>query len=133
MSTALSDVLLDLSGGKVVAPMAGWTHSHQPAATAQATIVKGAGAAGVKHVCTGVIASIACGATPQTPLTVQLLDNAAVLLTAQLAAPANGAAVLQLTNLFLVGTAATSMTLQFTAGGVANSVENVTMLGFDIA
>lgn len=81
----------------------------------------------------GVSASIACGATAQTPLTVQVLDGAAVIWTSAVAAPVDGVASINVTGLHIPGTAATSMTLQFSGVGVAASQQAVTLIGYDVA
>src|SRR4051812_34364798 len=48
------------TGISPVIPYAAWSITHLPATATKATISKAAGAAGVRHVCTGFIASIAC-------------------------------------------------------------------------
>lgn len=116
---------------RLIAP-AMWTVVHNPAAATQAIATKAAGAAGVKHVCYGIVATIAAGATAATPLNVQLLDGATVLLTASIAAPVNGVGVVALTGINIEGTAATAMTLQFSAAGALTTVENVTLIGYDV-
>jgi hypothetical protein len=112
--------------------LASWTVVHAPAATVQAIATKAAGAAGVKHVCYGISATTAAGATPQTPINVVLLDGASPVFSASIAAPANGVGVISLMGLHIVGTAATLMTLQFSAGGAATTVQNVTLIGYDV-
>jgi len=103
------------------------------AATVQAVATLAAGATGVKHVCYGIIASIACGATAQTPIEIQLLDGASVIARAEVSAPANSCAVVQLSNLHIPGSAATAMKLQFGGTGVAASIQSVTLLTYDVA
>jgi hypothetical protein len=130
----------EIQGDRIVAPdplenifgVTGWNVVHAPSSATQAIATKSAGAAGVKHVCYGIIASIACGATAQTPITVQLLDGASVILSVAISAPANQSQQVALTGIYMVGTAATSMTLQFSGAGVTSSVENVTLIGFDV-
>jgi hypothetical protein len=124
MSSIISDKISD-QAERLYTPTP-WTVVHAPGAAAQAIATKSAGAAGVKHVCHGIIATIAAGATAQTPINVQVLDGAAVLFSAAVSAPANGQGGIFLTGINLVGTAATSMTLQFSAAGAAATVENVT-------
>jgi hypothetical protein len=112
MSSIISDKISD-QAERLYTPTP-WTVVHAPGAAAQAIATKSAGAAGVKHVCHGIIATIAAGATAQTPINVQVLDG------------------IFLTGINLVGTAATSMTLQFSAAGAAATVENVTLVGYDV-
>ena len=130
----------EIFGDRILAPdtleniyaATAWTVVHAPVAATQAIATKAAGSAGVKHVCYGISATIAAAGTAQTPITVQVLDGASVIYSGQLSAPANQSAQLLITGLFLVGTAATSMTLQFSGAGVAASVQNCTLIGFDV-
>lgn len=125
------------TGVALVAPPGNWTAVHAPAAATQATISKAAGGAGVRHIATGITATIACGATAQTPINVYLRDGAtgagAIIWAGAIAAPANGVGVITLTGLSIVGTANTAMTLEFSAAGVAASVEAVTLTGYDVS
>jgi hypothetical protein len=131
VSVVVGDVITDNSG---VARMviATWTVVHAPGAAAQAIATKSAGAAGVKHVCQAIIATIAAGATVQTPINVQLLDGASTVLSASVSCAANGQGGVILSGLAIEGTAATLMTLQFSAAGAAATVENVTLCGYDV-
>lgn len=112
-----------------------WTSVHTPAAATQATISK-AGVAGYRHVCDSITATIACGATAQTPVNVVLRDGAtgvgAVLWSAWLSAPVDGVGVITITGIGIPGTAGSAMTLEFTGAGVAASEEAVTLVGYDI-
>ena len=96
---------------------------------------KAAGAAGVSHVCTTVSVSLACGTTPQTPVTVNLRDGATgvgtVLMSWTLAALAGDAKMLSLTGLNLPGTAATAMTLELAGATATNVVATVNLAGYD--
>jgi hypothetical protein len=109
-----------------------WCVTHLPAAATQATIPKTA-VSGKRHVADCVHATIATDATAQTPLIVELLDNATALASWTVSAPANGQAGVALCNLKgLVGTANTTMTLRFSGAGVALSREAVTLCGHTI-
>jgi hypothetical protein len=112
-----------------------WTSNHTPNAATQATITKTAGGAGVRHICYGITATIACGTTAQTPLTVYLRDGATgagtVLWSATISAPANGVGGICITDLNIVGSANTAMTLEFSGAGVADSKQAVTLMGYD--
>lgn len=119
------------SQGQVISPVMTAT-VNTPAAATQAIATLAAGAAGVKHVLYGVIASIACGATAQTPISVQVLDGSTVIFAAELAAPVDGYALVQIMGLHIEGTAAMAMKLQFGAAGVTASVQAVTMLTYDV-
>lgn len=111
-----------------------WSVQNTPGAAAQATISK-AGVAGARHVCMGISASIACGATAQTPIQVVLRDGAtgvgAILWSQELAAPANGVGEVEISDMGIAGTSGNAMTLEFTAAGVAASVESVSLIGYD--
>jgi hypothetical protein len=116
-------------------PTTGFSVLHAPAAATQATITKSAGAAGVKHVCTSIAATLAAGGTAQTPINVYLRDGATgtgtIIWAGSVSAPVNSAAIIALTDLSIVGSAATAMTLEFSAAGVAASVQAVTLTGYD--
>lgn len=113
-----------------------WAVNHEPAANTQATIVKAAAGAGIKHVCTGFSATIAAGATAPSAVqvSVRLLDGAAVIWAGVfgLTATAGDRSGVARSGLWIVGTAATSMTLQFSAAGGANTYEAVTLEGVDV-
>lgn len=130
MADAFGELLKDPSE-RLIAPSM-WSVTNAPATATQASAVKAAGAAGVYHVCYGISATIACGATAQTPIDVVLLDGATVLGTWSVAAPVDGSAVISLMGLHIKGSAATSMTLQFSAAGVLASSERVTLIGYDV-
>jgi hypothetical protein len=125
------------SWGLVTAAPGEWTSVNIPAAATQATTTKAAGGAGVRHVCTGIVATVATGATAQTPISVFLRDGASgggsIVFAAVVAAPANGTGVLALSGLHIVGSANTAMTLEFNAAGVTGSNEAVTLTGYSVA
>jgi hypothetical protein len=112
-----------------------------------ATVVSTSGAAGTasanvaavantRHICKGISASIAAGAAAQTPVTVVLRDGAtgvgAIKWSKTLSAPTNGSASVDITGLSIVGTAGNQMTLEFTGGGTANTIQDVTLSYFDL-
>ena len=118
-----------------------WTSHHLPAANTQATISKASAGAGLRNVCTWITVVLAAGASAPTAatLSVSLIDGATggvtYLWRAAISIPAvagvtNGIA---LSNLWLPGTAATAMTLEFSASGGANTVESVSMGGVIVA
>lgn len=130
MSEIQGDRITDLAE-RLVAPTM-WQVLNTPATATQAIATKAAGAAGIKHVLYGVIASIAAGATAQTPILVQVLDGASVIFTAAVAAAVDGIASINIVGLHIPGTAATSMTLQFSAAGALATQEAVTLIGYDV-
>lgn len=105
---------------------------HNPAAANQATAAQGAPGVGYKNVCVGIIASIATGATAQTPIHVYLRDGTTgagtIIASFVLSAPANSCAWIEMSDLSIHGTENTAMTLEFEGAGVAASVESITLL-----
>lgn len=117
-----------------------WSIHNTGAAATAATASKAAGAAGVKHVALRAILSLATiAATAQTPLTCNLRDGATgagtVLASWTVAALGTTFALVDTGvggALNLVGTDATAMTIEFAANNVANSVSDVTLIGYDL-
>ena len=106
---------------------------HAPAAATKATVTVAAGA--VRHVCSGITASIGCGITAQTPININLIDGvsggATLLWSGVAAAAVNNACWYELTGLSIHGSLNTAMTLEFAAAGVAASVEAVVLHYYD--
>lgn len=111
-----------------------WSAFNNPAVGGQASAVKAAGGAGTRHILTGIMFSaIAAVAPALTPVNFNILDGVTTIATIQLILPANTGQVIppiSLTGLSIVGSPATSMTGQFSAG-VANVIESVTIFGYD--
>jgi hypothetical protein len=114
-----------------------WVETHAPAANTQATKSKAAGGAGVRHVCTGLVVTLANGAAAPTAalVTVNLRDGATgagtILATFTLAveAVAGKVVALALSGLNVPGTANTAMTLETSAAPGANVSASVTLFG----
>ncbi len=110
-----------------------WSESHVPSTAAQATVTKAAPGVGKFFVCKGIIATIACGATPQTPIQVYLRDGAsgagAILYAFTVAAPANGQGGVAIHNIDIRGSENTAMTFEFSGAGVSASQQVVTLIG----
>lgn len=110
-----------------------WTVVHTPSAATAAIAAKAAGGAGVRHICRGIHASIACGANAQTPILLVLRDGATtagtIIWSKKLSAPANSVANIDITGLAIVGSENTAMTLEFAAAGVAASEQDCTLTG----
>jgi hypothetical protein len=125
----------------LVAEPGEWVVTHAPATNTQATASKAAGGAGVKHVCQGLCICLAAGGTAPTAtqLTVNLRDGltgAGTILaafTVAITAVAGAFICIPLTDLNIVGSAATAMTLEFSAAGGANTYESVTLMGYDVS
>lgn len=121
------------------ADAAGWSIKHRPAANTIATISKAAGAAGVKHVCTGFMVTFASlGAPTPEIIGIQIRDGATGAGTIiwegsiSLPAVAGESKWIGMTGLWLVGTAATAMTIETDAAGGANDYLSVSLQGVSI-
>ncbi len=116
-----------------------WSVTSNPAAGSQATASQTAGATGVRHVVDCIAYSAAATTAPTlTALTINLRDGASgagtVRWTYQVAIPATtGQAVAPFSacGLALYGSAATAMTLEFSAG-LANLIQSVSLSGYDV-
>lgn len=121
-------------GGLIAAPPGEWAIEHRPAAATAATITRAAGAAGVRHVCKSITASIVATAA-QGQIDVLLRDGATgagtVLWSARLAAAAGTGQTVVLNGLNIVGSAATAMTLEFAAAPAATNFAGVALSGTD--
>ncbi len=124
------------TGIQLTAPVSTWSVTNTPGLAAQATASQAAGAVGVRHVATTVTACLAAGAAAQTPVVVNLRDGATgagtVLRSWAISAPVNDSHCVDLSGLAMIGTAATAMTIEFAAAGVAGSQETVTLTGYSV-
>lgn len=118
-------------------PPGTWSVVSTPGAGVVASAVKAAGAAGMRHVAWGIIVSFGAIAAPvATLLQWNLRDGASgagtIIASGQVAVPAAAFAsiIIPLTALNIPGTAATAMTLEFSAA-LANLAEGVTLVGYD--
>lgn len=125
-------------GVELVAQVAGWTIQNTGGGGAQATASQAAGAAGVRHVMTAILVTVSATAAPaQTAMVLNIRDGASgagtIKWSATLVLPATAGAsqVIQLSGLTIVGSAATAMTIEFTAG-LANVIQSVNAQGYDI-
>lgn len=129
-------------GVQLVTPPGNWSVTHTPAANTQATITRAAGAAGVRHVVTSISARlIADAGSVSGTVQVNLRDGATgagtILWSETLKVGGAGSltaenAEIKLSGLSIFGTAATALTLEFSAAGGANTVESVAMTGYDV-
>ncbi len=115
-----------------------WSVAHTPVAATQATATKAAGATGVRLVCTYITFSLAVAATAQTILQVSLRDGATgagtILWSMNvLKAAGESMTVFSLSGLNIEGSTATAMTIEFSAAGVAASLQSVAMGGYSTA
>jgi len=116
------------------------THPGNWAVSAQATAgtpsaSRASGGAGVRHVCNAVSIVVSAGATAQTPVIVNLRDGATgagtILHTWALSTPANGMGVVAVSDLNIVGSAATAMTLEFASATASAVIGSVNLCGYD--
>lgn len=117
-----------------------WIATNQPAANTRATVTKAAAATGIRNVVTAITVMLVATATAPTAvqLRVDVIDGASggttYLWQAPLALTATpGASTgIVLDNLWLGGTPATALTIEFTVAGGANTVEGVWMSGVTV-
>lgn len=133
-ATSLTETIS--TGAALVAPLSTWSVTHTPAVATQATASKTLGAAGVRHVATTITACLGTNVTLQTPIIVNLRDGASgagtILRSWVFALPINSSNCVNVSDLAIIGTAATAMTLEFEAAGVANSQATVTLTGYSV-
>ena len=126
------------SGAGLVSLPGQWVVTNNPAAGTRASVTRAAGAAGVRHVLTGIIivlsASTALAAI--NTVTINVLDgisNSGVILFAvqvTLTATTLLPTTIPIPPLNVPGSAATAMTVEGTAS-VGNLMESLTMIGYD--
>jgi hypothetical protein len=127
--------------GKQTDPAMVTVKNHSPAANTQATASAAAAGAGVRWVCTAIMAGIAAtGTAPAaTSVTLNLRDGASgagtVLWSAELGVPATAGATagVAISDLWIPGSANTAMTLEFAAAGGANTKEWVNFTAVKLA
>src|SRR5271157_2830895 len=112
--------------------------THAPVAATQATITKAAGAPGVKNVATLVSFSLCTVGTAQAAaVTVVLRDGATgagtILWSMTISCGTTTAVCHSVSLPDIQGSAATAMTLEFSAAGVAASFESVSLAGYTTA
>lgn len=128
-----------LSGiGALVATRPGdWSINNVQGANAQATVARAAGAAGVRHVCTSIYASVIGQAAAVENLTQVVLRDGAtgvgpIVWSGRLLVGPSTNFQVQMSGLNIVGSAATAMTLEFAAAGGASTFEAVSLTGYDV-
>lgn len=121
------------------APVAStFTQIHVPATNVQATKSQASAGSGKRNVCTGFTFTLTAGASAiaaAAPLIVSVIDGAAggttYLYRSYINIPATAAGMVAIvrSGLWLVGTQATALTVEFSAAGGTNSYESVAMDG----
>lgn len=118
-----------------------WDVQHAPTSNTLATASQASAGAGVRNVCTGFTVTLAATATAPAAiqLYVMVVDGATTgttyLWRSAISLPATAGAITSFvrSGLWLPGTAATAMTVEFSAAGGSNTVESVTMEGTTVA
>ena len=120
-------------------PFAGeyWTELNLPAENTRATITKAAAGVGKYNICTGLDVIIAAGATAPAAINLQvnLIDGGSGLTTylwrgiLSLPATAGSTSGIARSDLKIVGSLNTEMTLEFSSAGGVNTFESVWMMG----
>ena len=123
--------------GVQASPATTWATTHEPSANTQATITKAAGSGGQRHICTGLTVTLATGSS--APAAVQVAarlrdgtSGAGTILWAgvfSLPATAGISTGATRSGLWIVGSADTAMTLEFSAAAGANTIEAVSLEG----
>jgi hypothetical protein len=123
-------------GAALVAPPGMWVVSSAPAVNVQASAVRAAGGAGIRHVTWGTLATLVSDGTAPgaTETALNLLDGVSVL--ESIGAPVQAVAgyalpPIQQTGKNLPGSAATSMTLQFSGAAGAHTAQAANLSGYD--
>jgi hypothetical protein len=138
-SSATNQALVDAQAGALqVAQVGNWSINHTPAANTQATISRAAGAAGVRHVATSITATLSTlTAGVSANVLVNLRDGATgagtILWSTRLVISFDDGVPISGVSIPLpgvVGSAATAMTLEFSAGPGANGFEAVALTGY---
>lgn len=114
-----------------------WAVNSNPGVNTVATVTRAAGAAGVRHVCRSVsIKLVAVATATEAVAIVNLRDGTSgtgtVLQSWTLLASASSHDEVNLTDLYIVGSAATAMTLEFTAASGALTFQSVNITGHDV-
>jgi len=124
------------TGAILSVPLSTWSITNTPAAATQATISKAASGAGARHVATSISACTAQTAAGQTPIAINLRDGATgagtILRTWKIATVLGDSRCIDISNLSIIGSINTAMTIEFAAAGVAGSEQTVNMSGFSV-
>lgn len=124
--------------GLLVSPFGDWSITHVPAVGVVATITKAAGGAGVRHICTSIMAKVVVAVTGSVVNNIYLRDGAAGAGTILWASgmidtvQANSLAI-TLSNLNIIGTANTAMTLEFSSASAATNYQIVSLTGHSVS
>ena len=118
---------------------AGWTLNAAPAANTQATATRAAGGAGVRHVCTSILAILASttGLAANATGTFVLRDGASgtgtIIWQGQISIPnaVGQSQWVSIDSINIVGSYGTAMTAEFTAASGAGTLQSLSITGYD--
>lgn len=137
MASAPNLATLDGLGAQLTTRPGEWTITDAPAANTVATATRAAGAAGVRHVLTSFCADLCAVAAQATPITFVIRDGAAgvgaILYQRRLIAPLGTTASVEITDLNIVGSDATAMTVECTAAPAATNFATVSASGYSVS
>lgn len=124
-----------ISNVQLVTAPGEWTLTSAPAVSTVASATRAAGAAGVRHVLKSIQASVQAVVAQAAPVVAVVRDGASgvgtILWQDRLIVPAGFNGVISVDGLNIVGTAATAMTVEFTAAPTATNFETISATGYD--
>ena len=130
-ASVLSDVTQPFA--QLSAPPGEWAVNSEPAVSIQASATRAAGAAGVRHVCRSLHFSLAAVAA-QTIIYARVRDGTTgagtILWSQAIIIPAGSAQHIELSDLNIVGSAATAMTFEWSAAPVATNFQTAGGTGY---
>lgn len=126
-----------VTGAMLVTQPGNWSQNNTPGINIQGTTTRAAGAAGVRHICTSIHATLAMDAASVPGfLLVNLRDGISgagtILWSAVVIGTIGETFQIELSSLSIVGSAATAMTLEWNGGGGVNSRESVAITGYSV-
>jgi hypothetical protein len=120
----------------MVAAPGDWTLISAPAVGVVASATRAAGATGVRHVLTSICADVNCVGAVAAPLSVVVRNGATgvgtILWQRRLTGLAGTTAQVEMSGLNIVGSAATAMTVEFTAAPAGTDFETISATGHSV-
>lgn len=136
-ASATNQALTSGLGALRVADVGNWAQHSEPAVNTVATTTRAAGGAGVRHICTGINATLNAVIAIAAPISLYLRDGAAgvgaILQSWRFIVPIGETGKVELSGLKIVGSANTAMTLEWGAVPGAGNFENVALTGYSTA
>lgn len=135
VASALALSTQPVSNVQLVTSPGEWTLTNAAAVSSQATSTRAAGAAGVRHILKSIQASLQAVAAQATPVIAVVRDGltgaGTILWQDRLMAPIGFTDRISVDGLNIVGSAATAMTIEFTAAPTATNFETISATGYD--